>query len=146
MTIDPTEPGLAKVYRERLLELFRNPLGTGEPGEDFCVGWSRNRTCGDEVSIFLKFEEGKISTCLQRTAGCAIATATASLLTEILQGLNPAEARDLFDRIRSMVFEGGPVVEEGESRILAAVSELPSRHECVGVALDAALKCLPEAD
>ncbi len=144
MASDSTETELAEVYRQRLLELFRSPLGTGEIGEGFRKGWSRNRTCGDEVSVYLKFDGGRIADCRQHTAGCAISTATASLLTENLKGLDPTEVRQLLDRIRSMVYEGGPVVEKGELRILAAVGGLPSRHECVGVALNAVIDCLNE--
>jgi len=142
MAPDSTERGLAEVYRQRLLELFRSPLGTDSVGEDFRRGWSRNRTCGDEVSFYLRFDGETVSACRQRTAGCAIATAAASLLTESLEGLNPAEVRDLLGQVRSMVCEGGSIVEKGELKILATVGALPSRHECVGVALDAVTDCL----
>ncbi|MEM0966697.1 MAG: iron-sulfur cluster assembly scaffold protein [Verrucomicrobiota bacterium] len=131
-----------KIYRSKLLELFRSPLGCEVPPESASKGWARNRTCGDEVTFFSEVSNGVILGTWQRTEGCAIATATASLLVKELAGKNIHSAKSLMQKIRHTVYNGAPPDEEAEWKVLAAVHSLPARHECVGVALDAAEKSL----
>jgi len=128
---------LEAIYRQRLLQLFHHPLGTGDPDVAAARGWAKNRTCGDEVTFFSMQEDNSIKNCWQATAGCAIATATASLLVQETPGKTPEECRFLLQTIRQMVFEGKDPEGEAEWKILSAVHQLPSRHECVGVALKA---------
>lgn len=139
-----TEAALDAVYRDRLLELFRAPLREGEAVPGASRGQARNRTCGDAVSFSARTEGGRLADCRQRTDGCAISTAAASLLAENLSGLDPSEARTLLDAVRETVFRGAPAPTHGELGMLAAVHGLPSRHECVGVALEAAGRCIDE--
>lgn len=138
---------LQAIYKERLLQLFRHPLGTGEPDSAAIRGWAKNRTCGDEVAFFsLPNEDGIITHCWQDTAGCAIATATASLLVEVMAGKSREECQLLLRQIHEMVYEGKAVEVEEEVKMLSAVHDLPSRHECVGVALKAAARSLEAED
>jgi nitrogen fixation NifU-like protein len=133
---------LGAIYKERLLQLFRNPLGTETPNSAAIRGWAKNRSCGDEVSFFSLHAGDNVSGCWQDTAGCAISTATASLLVEAMAGKSHGECREMLQRIREMVFEGKEVEINEEIRILSAVHDLPTRHECVGVALKAAAQSL----
>jgi len=138
------ESPLADVYRKRLLDLFRQPLGTGTPDPAARPGWARNRTCGDEVTFHSLLADDRVAACHQHTAGCAIATATASLLTAALPTLSRAEALALLEQLRKVVEEGGPPPSGSDLEILSAVHDLPSRHECATVAIDAAEASLRE--
>lgn len=134
---------LDKIYRDRLLELFREPIGASPPPPAAKRGWARNRTCGDEVTFsVLPGADGTVIGCWQDTAGCAISTATASLLAQSLVDRSPGEAAELLDRVRKMVATGAEDIPGEEISILRTVHGLPSRHECVGVALDAAERAL----
>ncbi|MFP4352878.1 MAG: iron-sulfur cluster assembly scaffold protein [Puniceicoccaceae bacterium] len=132
------ETPLTDVYRKRLLELFRRPLGTGKPDPAARRGWARNRTCGDEVTFHSLLAGDRVSACHQHTDGCAIATATASLLTAALPSLPRAGALDLLRALRQVVESGAAPPPGSDLEILSAVHDLPSRHECATVALDAA--------
>ena len=132
------ENPLADVYRKRLLDLFRNPRGTGTPAQAARRGWARNRTCGDEVTFHSLVEDERVSACHQHTAGCAIATATASLLTEALPTLSRTEGLALLEQLRRVIEEGAPPPSGNELEILSAIHDLPSRHECATVAIEAA--------
>ncbi len=136
---------LQAIYKERLLQLFREPLGTGEPDPGAFRGWAKNRTCGDEVAFYSQTnQEGIITHCWQNTAGCAIATATSSLLVQALAGKSREEYRQTIQRIRALVYEGHDDGISEELKLLSAVHELRSRHDCVGVSLDAASKALED--
>ncbi len=133
---------LEEVYKQRILALFRTPLGTGEPDSRARRGWARNRTCGDEVTFYTLTGGETIERCWQDTAGCAISTATASLLVEALAGKTPVQARNVLRMIHELVIEGKEVSIDNPLEILRAVHSLPSRHDCVGVALRAASESL----
>lgn len=133
---------LQAIYKERLLQLFRNPLGTETPDAAAIRGWAKNRSCGDEVAFYSLLSENGVEQCWHDTAGCAISTATSSLLVEALAGKSREDARKLLDQIRAMVFEGKEVDVDDDVKILSAVHDLRTRHECVGVALKAAEESL----
>lgn len=137
---------LDAVYKKRLLDLFRNPSGQGTPPGEALRGWAKNRTCGDEVAFFTRCAGENVKQCWQQAAGCAITTATGSLLVDAMRGKTASECRSLLANIRAMVFEGEKPDLEGELPILSAVHALPSRHECVGVALIAAERSLDGRD
>jgi len=141
---EPLQNSLAELYKKRLLAEFHHPSGGGEPDKTAKKGWARNRTCGDEVSFYSLVCEKRIAQCWQDTSGCAISTATASLLVNALKGKTVEDSLDLLARIRSTVFEGADGELEGELTNLQAIHDLPSRHECVGVALTAAERSLNE--
>ncbi len=142
MTTAGPDETLGKIYRKQLLELFHHPLGTGPVPPEATEGAARNRTCGDVVTFHALQRGAHLAECRQRTSGCAIATATASLLTTHLEGLRLDEAFRLLEQIRTMIETGSPARLPDDLRALAGVHPLPSRHECVGVALDAAAACL----
>lgn len=134
---------LQAIYKQQLLQLFRHPLGTNTPAPSATKGWAKNRACGDEVSFFsLTNQEDIITHCWQHTAGCAIATATSSLLVQALAGKSREECREIIQKIRALVYEGRDNGVSEDLKLLSAVHELRSRHDCVGVSLDAASKTL----
>lgn len=74
------------IYMERILELYRKPLNFGEITDAEIKKTDYNPSCGDMVSIFAKVENGKIKDAKFKGHGCAISTASASLLTEYIKG------------------------------------------------------------
>lgn len=147
MAENPNEqPDWMAAYQARLLDLFRNPLGGGEPPPDALRGWSRNRTCGDEVEFHIVADGSQVQRLWQQTNGCAIATATASLLVRELQGMEPERVRMILHSISTMVKTGESTAVPGELELLRAVHTLPARHDCVGVALRACEEALQALD
>jgi nitrogen fixation NifU-like protein len=138
----------AELYREALLALYRQPLGSGPlpAGREWAE--ASNRTCGDRVRFAVEKDGDTILRCWQETAGCAVTTATASLLVRALPGRSVEAARSFFRDIERPLASGGgeasgtfpPEVEE-----LEAVRHLPSRRECVRTAVRAAERALAEA-
>jgi len=137
-----------ELYRESLLALYRQPLGGGPlpPGRQWTE--ASNRTCGDRVRFAVEKEGETIVRCWQETAGCAVTTATASLLVRALPGRSVPAVRELFREIRGSLGPGGEPAGEAlppEVAELEAVRQLPSRRECVRTALRAAERALAEA-
>ena len=108
-----------------------------------------NPLCGDQLTVYLKVDNGVITDLSFNGSGCAISTASASLMTEALKGKTLKEVEHLFDDFHQMVTtpesapEGAPRRDLGKLEVLSGVSEFPARVKCATLAwhtLDAALK------
>ncbi|HEY6333428.1 MAG TPA: SUF system NifU family Fe-S cluster assembly protein [Blastocatellia bacterium] len=91
-----------------------------------------NPLCGDKVTVYLNVVDGKISDISFQGSGCAISTASASLLTETLKGKTEAEVEALFESFHDLVTKGeaagGP--DLGKLEVFSGVSEFPARVKC----------------
>ena len=106
-----------------------------------------NPLCGDQVNVFLKLDGDVIRDVSFQGSGCAISTASASIMTETLKGKTVAEAQSIFEKFHSMVTgesvdsASGP--DLGKLEVFAGVSKYPVRVKCASLAwhtLDAAIK------
>jgi nitrogen fixation NifU-like protein len=81
------------MFSEAVLDHFRNPRNAGElPGATAVVEVT-NPVCGDILKVFARLESGRIAEARFLCRGCTTAIACASLLTEQLSNITPAEAR-----------------------------------------------------
>ena len=137
---------LRDLYQEVIFDHNRNP-------RNFRVMENANREvegynplCGDRLKLFLRVEDGVIKDASFQGSGCAISTASVSLMTEIIKGQTEAQARDLFvtfHKITTGQDDSVKLEEIGKLAVLAGVREYPSRVKCATLAwhtLDAALK------
>ncbi|MBI2431177.1 MAG: SUF system NifU family Fe-S cluster assembly protein [Candidatus Levybacteria bacterium] len=74
------------LYREELLEHYRNPLNFGELSDYTVSAKQTNPFCGDDVEMFIKLNEDKVEDIRFTGQGCAISMAGASILTERVKG------------------------------------------------------------
>lgn len=126
---------LRALYEEVILDhnrhprnFLKNPPGATHHAHGF------NPLCGDEFSIHLKVEDGVIRDAGFEGAGCAISTASASLMTEAVKGKTVAEVEVLFRDVHGMLTHEGPVGEVGKLAVLAGVQEYPMRVKCATLA------------
>ena len=91
-----------------------------------------NPLCGDHVVVYLRVDEGIITEATFQGFGCAIARASASLMTDSVRGKTLAEADELFQRVQRLVTSppGAPVEDLGPLSTLAGVRQFPVRVKC----------------
>ena len=106
----------------------KNPVGSNHHAHGY------NPICGDEFKVHLKVEDGVIKDVGFEGAGCAISTASASLMTEALQGKTVAEAEALFQNVHKLLTREGASGEVGKLKVLAGVHEYPARIKCAALA------------
>ena len=138
---------LRELYQEVIFDHNRNPRNFGRPADANRRAEGYNQLCGDKVTIYLKVEGGRIADAAFEGSGCAISTASASLMTEALKGKTEAEAARLFESFHGMVAGTGAHEELGKLEVLSGVREFPARVKCATLAwhtLSAALKNTPE--
>jgi nitrogen fixation NifU-like protein len=110
-----------------------------------------NPLCGDRVTVYVTLEGDRIADASFQGRGCAISTAAASLMTEVLKGKTVADARALFAHFHARATGGEPAEQLSEplaeemERLepLTGVKAYPARVKCATLswhALEAALK------
>lgn len=139
---------LRELYEEVILDHNRNPRNYPKKPEG-CNHSAHgfNPLCGDEFEIHLKVKDDVIADLGFEGAGCAISTASASLMTEALKGKTVAEAEVLFEEVHKLLTEekqvGNPADLLGKLTVLTGVKEYPMRVKCATLAwhtMRAALK------
>ncbi|MDZ5649932.1 Fe-S cluster assembly sulfur transfer protein SufU [Nitrospirillum sp. BR 11828] len=141
---------LRDLYQDIILDHGRSPRNFRVLAAPSHFAHGHNPLCGDKVTIFLRLEGDRIVDVSFEGKGCAISTASASLMTEVVLNKTLAEAEALFGHFHGTVTSdtasGLPdaLVEEGERlQPLAGVKAYPARVKCATLAwhtLEAALK------
>jgi nitrogen fixation NifU-like protein len=96
------------MFSEAVLDHFRNPRNSGELPDATAVVEVTNPVCGDILKLFARFEAGRIAEARFLCRGCTTAIACASLLTEQLRAVTPAEARAISADSLSFLLGGLP--------------------------------------
>lgn len=127
---------LRDLYQEVIIDHARNPrnFGTVDNLTHHAEGF--NPLCGDQLSLELNIENDVIKDCKFKGTGCAISTASASLMTQILNGKTVADAEKTLKEFIEMVTTT-PQDEHnalGKLTILAGVHEYPARVKCATLA------------
>ena len=87
--------GSADIYREIILDYYRNPRNFGKiDSPDISISDS-NPLCGDEIEIHVKFDGDKVKDVKFTGKGCAISQASASMLTEMIMGKNLEDMKNV---------------------------------------------------
>jgi nitrogen fixation protein NifU and related proteins len=97
-------PGLEDLYREIILDHYRNPRNRGELDSPPAVrAEGFNPLCGDEVVIYLDAESGVIADMKVAGQGCSISQSSASMMSVAVKGKTLAEARATIRAFRAMM-------------------------------------------
>ena len=142
---------LRELYQEVILDHGKHPRNFRHPEDANHSAKGNNPLCGDQLTIYLQVDgAGVIRDVAFQGRGCAISTASASLMTEVLRGKTEAEAHRLFEAFHHMATVDGemPLLDglEDEAerlQVLAGVRQYPVRVKCVTLAwhtMEAALK------
>lgn len=127
---------LRDLYQETIVDHARRPRNFGPLPEASHQAEGFNPLCGDRLTLRLKVVGGLIEEARFEGVGCAISTASASLMTEALKGLSEQQAEALFLGFHSMLTGGIPVSGSvlGKLEVLTGVREFPSRIKCATLA------------
>jgi nitrogen fixation protein NifU and related proteins len=141
---------LRELYQDIILDHGRHPRNFRKIEHPTHFAHGHNPLCGDRVTVYLTLDDDRIADVSFEGRGCAISTAAASLMTEVLKGKTLDEARALFAQFHARVTGGEPLelpeplAEEAERlEPLTGVKAYPARVKCATLswhALEAALK------
>ena len=137
-------PGLEDLYREIILDHYRNPRNRGEleaPPAHRVEGF--NPLCGDEIVVYLDVHDGVVDDIRISGQGCSISQSSASMMSAAVKGKTVDEVRDLSRAFKGMMsihestLEGDEVLDEespevalGDLEALRGVVKFPVRIKC----------------
>jgi nitrogen fixation NifU-like protein len=121
-------------YSDIIIEHSQFPRHHGSIENPTHQGHGENPFCGDRVRLQFSVDDaGVIEEAAIESVGCAISTASASLLASHLQGLNLLQAEELFEQVRNVITgepDEGREEQLGELAALAFAGRYPSRVKC----------------
>lgn len=128
---------LRELYQEVIIDHSQHPRNCRVLQDASHHAEGYNPLCGDQLSLYLEVSDGQIRQASFTGSGCAISTASASLMTEMLRGKTLAEAESLFNAFHLLMTS--PTMPElstamGKLTVLAGVREFPSRIKCATLA------------
>ena len=139
---------LRELYQELIFDHYKRPRNRGPLPKASHHAEGHNPLCGDRMTVYLEVDDGMVRNVSFQGEGCAIATASASLMTEALKGLTLEEARGLFKGFHDLVTlgaaEGSP--ELGKLAVFTGVREYPMRVKCATLAWHALMAALDAQD
>lgn len=83
------------LYRELIMEHAEEPHNLGRMEDPDLYGEEVNPTCGDEIRLYLKLEDGKVAEVKHDSKGCAVSQASVSMLTDMIKGKAEEELKKL---------------------------------------------------
>ena len=129
---------LRELYQELIIDHSKRPRNFRvlEAAERKSEGY--NPLCGDKVTVFVELEHDRVKNVSFQGSGCAISTASASVMTESVKGKTLAEAEALFEVFHNLVTGKPPAMgktpELGKLAVFSGVSEFPARVKCAALA------------
>ena len=134
------------LYQEVILDHTKRPRNFREMEDATRKAEGYNPLCGDKLTIYLKMEDDRVTDISFKGAGCAISTASASIMTESLKGKTRAEVESLFDTFHRLVTGRTGASQEaadlGKLAVFSGVSEYPVRVKCATLAWHTLLSSL----
>ncbi len=129
---------LHALYQEMILDHSKRPRNFRALSGPCQRAEGYNPLCGDKVTLYVRLEDDRIADIGFQGSGCAISTASASILTVALKGKTRAEADALFHRFHDLVTGkdagNGRRPSLGKLEVFSGVSEFPTRVKCATLA------------
>ena len=139
---------LRELYQSVILDHNKRPRNFCKPKGANRSAEGINPLCGDQLTVYLTVEDGVVEDVGFDGTGCAISTASASLMTQSIKGMKIGEVEHLFDGFREMVTSdprSNPVDEDlGKLTVFSGVREFPMRVKCATLAWHAMTEALRE--
>ena len=134
---------LEDLYREVILDHYRNPRNKGHLESPDAVAQGVNPLCGDEITIELNFDGDVVSDVAVSGQGCSISQSSASMMTDAIKGKSRTEIEALTTKFRDMMSLDGesdigldperPGAVLGDLEALQGVRKFPVRIKCASL-------------
>ena len=124
---------LQDLYQELILDHGSRPRNLKKLAEANHSAEGYNPLCGDKVKVYVNLDGEVVKDISFEGAGCAISTASASIMTETLKGKTRAEADALFEMFHDLVTGQQRKLDSpelGKLAVFSGVSEFPMRVKC----------------
>ncbi len=129
---------LRELYQSVILDHNKKPRNFGVVEDANCAADGHNPLCGDKIFVTARVEDGVVEDLRFEGSGCAISTASASLMTQSVKGRSVDEAQALFEGFHELVTsdpkQAPSTAGLGKLEVFAGVREFPMRVKCATLA------------
>jgi nitrogen fixation NifU-like protein len=123
------------LYQETILDHSKRPRNHHPMDDANRKADGYNPLCGDKLRLYLKVEDDVVQDASFEGSGCAISTASASLMTDSLKGKTRAEALKLMEKFHNLLTTDTPVQQDlGKLVVFCGVRDYPARVKCATLA------------
>lgn len=141
------QPDLRELYQEVIFDHNRHPRNFHAMDHASHAADGHNPLCGDQLTVYVQLSNGVVDDVSFVGHGCAISTASASLMTEAVKGKPIAEVEALFSDVHAMLTREHPTDRDfGKLEVLSGVREFPARVKCATLAWHTLHNALVGAD
>ncbi len=124
------------LYRQVIMDHYKSPRNKGlKEGEGYHNLRLKNPSCGDDVTIQAKLENGIITSIRHEGSGCSICCSSASVMSEVLKGKTIEEAKAIIEDFYSLI-KGEEVKNEDaleDAIAYQGVANFPARVKCATI-------------
>jgi nitrogen fixation NifU-like protein len=125
---------LRELYQDLIIDHSKRPRNFHVLADADRKAEGYNPLCGDKVTVYVHMDGDRVTNIGFEGKGCAISTASASVMTETIKGKTVAEAQALFEVFHDLVTGKPPANGEprelGKLAVFSGVSEFPARVKC----------------
>jgi len=146
---------LEDLYREVILDHYRNPRNQGHIETPDASAQGVNPLCGDEINIDLTIRDGVVTDVAIEGQGCSISQSSASMMSEAIKGKTQAEIAELVSKFRTMMSLDDsddlgldperPGAVLGDIEALQGVRQYPVRIKCASLSWTTLMEALDGA-
>jgi nitrogen fixation NifU-like protein len=138
---------LSDLYQELIIDHSRKPRNFRRLEDANRTAQGHNPLCGDRITVDLKLQQDQVTDAGFQGVGCAICTASASLMTETVKGKTVDEAERLFENFHDLITSDKPAAASlGKLAVFSGVREYPVRAKCATLAWHTLRAALRGAD
>lgn len=134
--------GLGALYQERILAHYRRPHHKGALERASGVHTVKNPLCGDDLTVGVLVQDGRVTEARFTGTGCSIMQATASMLMDLAHGKSPEAIAELSRNFDAMLAGAPADAALGELEALSGVAAFKQRHKCARLPWQALLGAL----
>ena len=126
---------LTDLYQEIIIDHSKRPRNRGKLPDATHTANGYNPLCGDKLTLHLKMQDGRVAGVAFDGEGCAISTASASLMTDVIKGKTIEEAEQTFKIFHHLLTVDEPAPANlGKLAVFSGVREYPMRVKCATLA------------
>lgn len=144
--------GLNDLYRQLIIDHAQHPHHHGELPAASQTITLNNPTCGDVIKLAVTFADDRIEQIAFSGEGCSISQASASMMTDLVQGQTLTQAKKEIQVFLEMLMENPAASQDdpdellGDAAVLAAVIKFPARIKCATLAWKALEQAISEEE
>ena len=125
---------MRELYTQVILDHYQHPRNRGELEGADLEEHLLNPLCGDEVTVYALFDGDRVTDVKFGGRGCSISQASASMMTERLEGKSREEAEAEISHFKAMMVGEEEFPETEDLAALKGVIQYPSRVKCATLA------------